>query len=76
MTAPFSGNIGEMDISRLLLNESWIDSTVKEKLSFTDINSIITSSSDTLPQVPSFLNMLVNDEQVNIPPSNTSFGRE
>ena len=74
MTAPFSGNIGEMDISRLLLDESWIDSTVKEKPSFTDINSIITSSSDSLPQVPSFLNMLVSDDQMNIPSSDTSFG--
>lgn len=74
MTAPFSGNIGEMDISRLLLDESWIDSTVKEKPSLTDINSIITSSSDTLPPVPSFLNMLVSDEQMNIPSSDTSFG--
>lgn len=74
MTAPFSGNIGEMDISRLLLDESWIDSAVKEKPSFTDINSIITSSSDSLPQVPSFLNMLVSDEQMNIPSSDTSFG--
>ena len=74
MTAPFSGNIGEMDISRLLLDESWIDSTVKERPSFTDINSIITSNSDSLPQVPSFLNMLVSDEQMNIPSSDTSFG--
>lgn len=74
MTAPFSGNIGEMDISRLLLDESWIDSTVKEKPSFTDINSIITSSSDSLPQVPSFLNMLVSDEQMNIHSSDASFG--
>lgn len=74
MTAPFSGNIGEMDISRLLLDESWIDSAVKEKPSFTDINSIITSNSESLPQVPSFLNMLVSDEQMNIPSSDTSFG--
>jgi hypothetical protein len=66
MTAPFSGNIGEMDISRLLLDESWIDTAVKERTSLADINSIITSSSDTLPQVPSFLNMMVSDEQMNI----------
>ncbi|KAG0650240.1 Meiotically up-regulated [Hyphodiscus hymeniophilus] len=74
ITAPFSSNVGEMDISRLLMDESWIDSTVKEKPSFTDINSIITSNSDSLPQVPSFLNMLVSDEQMNLPSSDTSFG--
>jgi hypothetical protein len=62
MTAPFSTTIGEMDISRLLLDGSWIDSTVKEKPSFTDINSILTSNSDSLPQVPSFLNLLASDE--------------
>ena len=74
MTVPFSGNIGEMDISRLLLDESWIDSAVKEKPSFTDINSIITSNSVSLPQVPSFLNMLVSDEQMTIPSSDAPFG--
>ena len=74
LTAPFPGNIGEMDVSRLLLDESWIDSSGKEKSSFTESNSIIISSSDSLPQVTSFLNMLVSDEQMNIPPSDTSFG--
>jgi hypothetical protein len=74
MTAPFSGTIGEMDISRLLLDEPWIESTVKEKPSFTDINSIITSNSDSPPLVPSFLNMLVADEPISIPSSDTSFG--
>jgi hypothetical protein len=74
MTAPFSGNIGEMEISRLLLDESWIDCAVKEKPSFTDINRIISSNSHSLPQVPSFLNMLVSDEQMNLPASDTSFG--
>lgn len=68
--APFSGNIGEMDISRLLLDESWIDTpNGKEKQTFTDINSIISSNTDT--HVPSFYNMLVNDDHINMPSSVT-----
>jgi hypothetical protein len=46
MNAPFAGSIGEMDISRLLLDESWIETTVKEKpQSGGGIHSIIGSGS-------------------------------
>lgn len=67
MPAPFSNNIGEMDISRLLLDESWPDipsSNNKEKQSYTDINSIITSSAEPLPTGPSFFNMLNDPDQI------------
>jgi hypothetical protein len=68
----FTGSMGEMDISRLLLDESWIDPpSGKEKQSFTDINSIITSGTDGLTPVPSFYNMLVGDEQINMSSSVT-----
>lgn len=61
--APFTESIGEMDISRLLLDEPWIDnSRSKEKQTFTDINSILTSTADGLPQISSYYGMLVNDE--------------
>lgn len=67
--APFPENIGEMDISRLLLDETWIDNTrSKEKLPFTDINSLLSSTSDDLPQVPSYYGML-SDEQITLPSS-------
>jgi hypothetical protein len=67
---PFTGSMGEMDISRLLLDESWIDaSNGKEKQTFTDINSIISSNTDS--QVPSFYNMLVNDDHINMSSSVT-----
>jgi hypothetical protein len=69
-SAPFTGSMGEMDISRLLLDESWIDTpNGKEKQTFTDINSIISSNTDT--HVPSFYNMLVNDDHINMPSSVT-----
>jgi len=77
--APFTESIGEMDISRLLLDEPWIDnSRGKEKQSYTGINSILTSSADDLHQGSSYYG-LVNDEQINMPSSivldhDTSFG--
>jgi hypothetical protein len=67
ISAPFSNNIGEMDISRLLLDESWPDipnSNSKEKQSYTDINSIITSSAEPLHSGPSFFNMLNDPDQI------------
>jgi len=78
--APFSSSLGDMEISRLLLDESWIDNpNGKEKQSFTDINSILSSSGDGLPQVSSYYGMLVNDEQINMSSSvamdpDSSFG--
>jgi hypothetical protein len=66
IAAPFSNNINEMDISRLLLDEPWPDlhnGNGKEKQSFTDINSIITPS-DPLPSGPSFFNMLNDSDQI------------
>lgn len=77
-SAPFSASMGEMDISRLLLDESWIDtSSGKEKQTFTDINSIISSNADA--HVPSFYNMLINDDHINMSSSvaldhDSSFG--
>lgn len=69
-SAPFTESIGEMDISRLLLDEPWIESSrSKEKPSFTDINSILTSSADDLSHGPSYYGMLVNDEQISMPSS-------
>jgi hypothetical protein len=70
VNAPFTESIGEMDISRLLLDEPWIDSSrSKEKQPFTGINSILTSTADGLPHVSSYYGMLVNDEQIQIPSS-------
>lgn len=70
ISAPFSNNIGEMDISRLLLDESWPDipsSSSKEKQSYTDINSIITSNAEPLHNGPSFFNMLNDPDQIDDP---------
>jgi hypothetical protein len=73
ITAPFTGNIGEMDISRLLLDESWPEMTSssgngigkeKQNQSFTDINSILTSSAETMPSGSSYLNMLGDTEPI------------
>lgn len=78
--APFTESIGEMDISRLLLDEPWMDnSRSKGKQSFTDINSILTSTTDELPQVSTYYGILVNDEQIGMPSSvaldhDSSFG--
>lgn len=69
-SASFTGAMGEMDISRLLLDESWIDSpNSKERQTYTDINSIISSNTDS--HVPSFYNMLVNDDHINMSSSVT-----
>lgn len=66
--APFSSNIGEMDISRLLLDDTaWQDipnTNSKEKQSFTDINSILTTSTEPLHNGPSFYNMLNDPDQI------------
>ncbi|PMD57462.1 uncharacterized protein K444DRAFT_592795 [Hyaloscypha bicolor E] len=70
ISAPFSNNIGEMDISRLLLDESWPDipsSSSKEKQTYNDINSIITSSAEPLHNGPSFFNMLNDPDQIDDP---------
>jgi hypothetical protein len=67
IAAPFSNNIGEMDISRLLLDETWPDmpnSSGKEKQSFTGINSILTTSVEPLHNGPSFYNMLNDPDQI------------
>lgn len=59
VSAPFSNNIGEMDISRLLLDEPWTDMpSTKERQSFLDINSILTTSAQPLHNGPSFDHML------------------
>lgn len=66
MTAPFPGSMGEMDISRLLLDENWEDnpsSSVKEKQSLTDLNSMPASGADA-PNGPSFYNLLCDPEQI------------
>jgi len=72
-TAPFTSTMGEMDISRLLLDsEPWMENastTGREKQSFTDINSILTSTSDDLPQISSYYGLLVNEEPLNMPSS-------
>lgn len=69
IAAPFYSNSGEMDISRLLLDETWPDipsSSSKEKQSFTDLNSIVnTSSTEPVHNVPSFLNLLNDVEDIN-----------
>lgn len=57
IVVPFSTTIGEMDISRLLLDEHWeIPSSSKEKPSYTDINSILVSSVE--PNGPGYYHML------------------
>ncbi|KAG9240175.1 hypothetical protein BJ878DRAFT_313210 [Calycina marina] len=61
-SAPFSNTIGEMDISRLLLEEPWMDPTPnREKQPFTGINSLLVSSEDS-PPATSYYNMLVSEE--------------
>jgi hypothetical protein len=73
-SVPFTGSMGEMDISRLLLDESWIDaSSSKEKQTFTDINSIISSNAE---HVPSYYNMLVNDDQINMSSSSVTLDHD
>ena len=64
--APFTSSMGEMDISRLLLDsEPWMENTTttgRDKQPFTDINSILTSTSDDIPQISSYYGLLVNEE--------------
>lgn len=73
-SVPFTGSMGEMDISRLLLDESWIDaSSGKDKQTFTDINSIISSNAE---HVPSFYNMLVNDDHINMSSSSVTLDHD
>jgi len=68
--APFPESIGEMDISRLLLDAPWMDdSRSKEKQTFTDINSILTSTSDELPPSSSYYGLEVTDKQISEPTS-------
>lgn len=55
-TAPFSNTIGEMDISRLLLDDSWAtdpNSNLKQKQSVTDISSICSTIPPPIPQLMS-----------------------
>lgn len=55
-TVPFSSTIGEMDISRLLLDDSWAtdpNSNLKQKQSVTDISSICSAIPPPLPQLMS-----------------------
>ncbi|RDL36054.1 uncharacterized protein BP5553_06666 [Venustampulla echinocandica] len=66
MTATFPGSMGEMDISRLLLDENWVDnpgSAVKEKQSLSDLNNLAPSGTDA-PSGPSFYNLLCDPEQI------------
>lgn len=48
ISAPFTGSLAEMDISRLLLDESWTESMSapnwKSKQTYTDIHSLCTTS--------------------------------
>jgi hypothetical protein len=71
--APFTSNIGEMDISRLLLDEPWMENpSSKERPSFTDINSILSSNTDDgLNHVSSYYDMLVNNDPINLSSSVT-----
>lgn len=65
MTAPFPGNIGEMDISRLLLDETWIENPnpgPKEKQSMTDLNSTVVSGADAPSSQSYFTNLLCDPE--------------
>lgn len=53
-TVPFSSTIGEMDISRLLLDDSWAtdpNSNLKQKQSVTDISSICSAIPPPVPQL-------------------------
>ncbi|RDW77418.1 hypothetical protein BP6252_05471 [Coleophoma cylindrospora] len=66
IVAPFSGSLGDMDISRLLLEEPWSDNVSNfaggKKQSYTNINSICTSNADApLSQAMSFTNLLGYD---------------
>ena len=76
ITAPFSSNINEMDISRLLLDETWPDlpsHNGKEKENLAEISSTVTSSAEPLHNGPSFFNMLNNSDQI-VDMNDTAFG--
>ncbi|CAG8982948.1 hypothetical protein HYALB_00003526 [Hymenoscyphus albidus] len=66
MAAPFPGSMGEMDISRILLDEDWINnsslSNTKEKSSVTDLNHIISSQGDP-PSGSSYFNLICDPEE-------------
>ncbi len=67
ISAPFSNTIGEMDISRLLLDEPWPElpnPSGKEKQSITDANRVVASSAEPLHNLPSFMTMLNDVDQI------------
>ncbi|CCU82473.1 unnamed protein product [Blumeria hordei] len=55
---PFSNSIGEMDISRLLLDENWSDMPgSRARQTYTDGNHLFPANSESLHNFPSFFNM-------------------
>ncbi|KAL3420208.1 MYB DNA-binding domain-containing protein [Phlyctema vagabunda] len=82
MSTPFTGNIGDMDISRLLLDETWSENVTglnnaNKKHNYTNISSICTSSSDPLPQVMSFTHLLAYDtDSMSHIPSSTALDHD
>ena len=67
-TAPFASSISEMDISRLLLDETWVENAAsnfvgKHRPSYTDINSILSSSVDAPTHGPSYYSILTCDAE-------------
>lgn len=55
---PFSNSIGEMDISRLLLDENWSDMPgSRSRQTYTDGNHLFPANSESLHHFPSFFNM-------------------
>lgn len=63
---PFSNIIGEMDISRLLLDETWSEiSQDKEKNSSLESNNLLTPSSEPLNQMPPLFNMSNDNDDLN-----------
>jgi hypothetical protein len=66
MAAPFTTNIGEMDISRLLLDDTWIDTPIsgsKERQNMLDLSNIVSASTEG-PPGPSFSYLLGEPEQI------------
>lgn len=65
--APFSGNMGEMDISRIL-DDAWIDnptsiSSTKEKTSATDLNHVVSGHGDAPSGSTSYFNLICDPEE-------------
>lgn len=65
--APFSGNMGEMDISRIL-DDAWIDhptpiTNTKEKTSATDLNHIVSAHGDAPSGSTSYFNLICDPEE-------------